>query len=90
MLGPDGTLWANNKSGSALYAFKPTFAEADVTLKQENIQTKTVYRATGSLAVGSLKLKDGTQILLQAQQQISFKSGFAVQKGAELLCRTGF
>jgi len=90
MLGPDGTLWANDKNGNALYAFKPSFAESDLMLKQEHIKTNTVYRATGSLAVGSLKLAKGTQVLLQAQQGISFASGFAVQQGAELLCRTGF
>ena len=90
MLGPDGTLWANNKLGSALYAFKPSFAKADVTLKQEDIQSKTIYRATGSLAVGSLKLEGGTQIFLEARQGISIAANFTVEKGASLLCRTGF
>jgi hypothetical protein len=90
MLGPDGTLWANNKLGSALYAFKPGFAEPNLTLKQEDIHTNTIYRATGTLTVGSLKVEGGTQILLQAQQGISFASGFTLQQGAELLCRTGF
>lgn len=90
MLGPDGTLWANNKLGSALYAFKPSFAEPNPTIKEKDISTNTVYRATGTLTVGSLKLETGTQILLQAQQSISFARGFTVQKGAELLCRTGF
>jgi len=89
MLGPDGTLWANNKSGDSLYAFKPSFAEENPTLTQNDIQTNTVYRVNGTLAVGSLKLESGTQILLQAKQGISFKKGFVVQKGAELLCRTG-
>jgi hypothetical protein len=89
MPGPDGTLWANDKLGSALYAFKPGYAASNVALKQEHIKTNTVYRATGSLSVGSLKLEGGTRILLQAQQGISFASGFAVQKGAALLCRTG-
>ena len=89
MLGPDGTLWANDKNGNALYAFKPSFAESDLMLKQEHIKTNTVYRATGTLAVGSMKLEGGTQILLQAQKGIAFKKGFVVQEGAELLCRTG-
>jgi hypothetical protein len=89
MLGPDGTLWANNKSGDSLYAFKPSFAEENPTLTQKDIRTNTVYRANGTLAVGSLKLEGGTQVLLQAKQGISFNKGFVVQKGAELLCRTG-
>ena len=96
MVGPDGTLWANNKSGDSLYAFKPSFAEENPTLTQNDIQTNTVYRATGTLTVGSpdpkkiLEVKSGTQIFLQAQQGIAFKKGFVVEKGAELLCRTGF
>lgn len=90
MLGPDGTLWANNKLARALYAFKPGFDEADLTLQQEDIQTKTVYRSTGSLAVGSLKLAAGSQILFEARQGISFAANFTVEKGASLLCRTGF
>ena len=90
MLAPDGTLWTINKKGRSLYAFKPKYAAADVTLEAADITNRTVYRTTGSLAVSSLKLETGTQVLFQAQQGISFARGFAVQKGAELLCRTGF
>ena len=90
MLAPDGTLWTINKKGRSLYAFKPKYAAADVTLEEADITNRTVYRTTGSLAVSSLKLETGTQVLFQAQQGISFARGFAVQKGAELLCRTGF
>ncbi len=90
VLAPDGTLWTINKKGRSLYAFKPEYAAADVTLEQADITHRTAYRTTGSLAVRSLELENGTQVLFQARQGISFASGFTVQKGAELLCRTGF
>jgi hypothetical protein len=57
---------------------------------QEDIKTKTVYRATGTLTVGGVELESGVHILLQAQKSIAFSKGFAVKKGASLLCRTGF
>ena len=92
MLGPDGTLWTNNKNGKALFAFIPRYAEADLTLKQEDLKTATVYRATGRLTVaaGGVTLAKGTDIVLQAQKGITFSTGFRVEKGAGLICRTGF
>lgn len=91
MMGPDGTLWANNKKGNSLYAFKPQYANPDLTLqKQDDIKTQTVYRATGTLAVGDVKIEKEMQILFQAEKGIGFAKGFAVEKGAALLCRTGF
>jgi hypothetical protein len=90
MMGPDGTLWANNKNGDALYAFKPSYASADLTLQQEDIKPQTVYRATGMLTVGGVTVDGGTQILFQAQNGIGFAKGFKVQKGASILARTGF
>ena len=90
MLGPDGTLWANNKNGKAIYAFKPQYAESDLTLKQEDIKNQTVYRATGRLKVSGVTLEQGDNILLQGQKGISFSAGFTVKNGASLLCRTGF
>jgi outer membrane protein assembly factor BamB len=95
LLGPDGTLWANNKNGNALYAFKPRYAVSDLTLTQEDlkdVKTQTVYRANGTLTVSSLTVEEGTKILFQAQKGITFPKGqpFAVKKGASLLCRTGF
>lgn len=90
MLGPDGTLWANNKNGNALYAFKPRYASADLTLKQEDIKNQTFYRAKGKLSVGSVTINESTQVLFQAQNGISFSTGFKVQKGASIVARTGF
>jgi hypothetical protein len=91
MMGPDGTLWVNNKNGNSLYTFKPQYAaDSDLTLKQDDIKTQTVYRATGTLAVGDVKIEKEMQILFQAQEGIGFAKGFAVEKGAALLCRTGF
>jgi len=92
MLGPDGTLWSNNKHGNALFAFKPRYTEPDLTLKQADLKTATVYRASGRLTVaaGGVTLAKGTDIVLQAQKGIAFSTGFRVEKGADLLCRTGF
>lgn len=90
ILGPDGTIWANNKNGRDLYAFKPSYGDSKLTLEQEDIQTDTVYRTAGELAVGGVTVKSNTRIWFQAQKGMSFAKGFAVQKGASLLCRTGF
>ena len=99
MIGPDGTLWANNKNGNALYAFKPSYALPNLTLQQKDIKTQTAYRATGRLTVGDVTdmqkvggvtVSGGTQLLLEAQNGISFATGFKVQKGASILARTGF
>ena len=40
MLGPDGTLWANNQNGASLYAFKPSNKE-QLNLNQQDIKSKT-------------------------------------------------
>lgn len=90
MMGPDGTLWANNKNGNALYAFKPNYASADLTLQPSDIKPQTAYRATGALKVGGVSIERRTQVLLQAQNGIGFARGFKVQKGASLVARTGF
>jgi len=102
MAGPDGTLWANNREASFLYAFKPSYAESESgrTLgpddlkpkgKGEDLKTPRLYRTTGALTVGdAVSLKDGTRTLFQAQKSIAFGNGFTVEKGASLLCRTGF
>ena len=90
MLGADGTLWANNRNGDALYAFVPRYAVAAPVLDQK-LQTQTVYRAAGVLGVGKVApITAGTNVLLQGQKGISFAPGFAVDKGASVLARTGF
>jgi len=97
MVGPDGTLWANNRNASSLYAFKPAYADANLSLNPadfapgENLEIPRVYRTTGTLTVGdSATLKAKTNTLFQAQGGIVFGNGFTVEKGASLLCRTGF
>lgn len=90
MIGADGTLWANNRSGASLFAFMPRYAMSDPVLTQ-TLQTQTAYRATGTLTVGKdVTVPTGTQVLFQAQKGISFPAGFAVARGASILCRTGF
>jgi hypothetical protein len=89
-MGPDGTLWVNNRNGNALYAFKPTYASADLTVERGDITSQTVYRATGTLTVGDVSIDEGAQVLFQAQNGVGFTRGFKVQKGASILARTGF
>jgi hypothetical protein len=88
--GPDGTLWANNENGNALFAFTPSFAEQGLELTQQDMKTRTVYRTSGTLTVGPVTLETGTQVLFQARKGIAFTRGFRAQNGASLLCRTGF
>jgi len=101
MVGPDGTLWTNNSNADFLYAFQPTYAKPDLTLtpaqlKQDgNADTPRVYRTTGTLTVVDTvsdppTFAAGTKTLLQAQEGIAFGKNFSVEKGATLLCRTGF
>jgi hypothetical protein len=89
MMGPDGTLWANNKNGDALFAFKPVYASADLALEQKDIKPQTAYRATGKLTVAGVNLAGGAY-LFQSQSGIGFARGFKVQRGASLAVRTGF
>jgi hypothetical protein len=89
MLGPDGTLWANNRNGSSLYAFRPVFAVPNTVVTQT--QTQTVYRATGMLHIASgVIIPAGTQTLFQAGKSVSFSAGTVVRKGAAVVIRTGF
>jgi hypothetical protein len=88
MLAPDGTLWANNKNGDSLFAFKPVYSTADLALEQKDVQSQTVYRATGKLSVGAVKVPQGN-LLLQAQNGVGFAAGFTVQRGVSILVRTG-
>jgi hypothetical protein len=90
MLGPDGTLWTNNKNGDGLFAFKPAYASPDLTLQQKDIKSQTAYRTEGKLTVGGVSIKANTQLLFQAQNGIGFASGFRVQQGATVAARTGF
>jgi hypothetical protein len=89
MMAPDGTLWANNKNGDSLFGFKPVYSTADLALEQKDIQPQTVYRATGKLSVGAVKVEQGN-LLLQAQNGVGLAAGFAVQRGASIAVRTGF
>jgi hypothetical protein len=91
MMGPDGTLWANNKAGTFLYAFKPIYAKPELTVTASGLKNQTVYRATNTLSVteGDVTLKTGTVTVFQAGSGIVLHRGFKVEKGACLLCRTG-
>jgi outer membrane protein assembly factor BamB len=90
MMGPDGTLWANNRNGDSLFAFKPAYAPADLTLQPKDIKSRTAYRTEGKLTVGGVSIEANKQALFQAQNGIGFASGFKVEKGASLMARTGF
>lgn len=95
-LAPDGTLWTNNTKENKLYALKPTYATPNLTVKPADIKTHTVYRANGDLTVAENVTisgkgeKPGMEVLFEAKDSISFAKGFRVEKGASLLCRTGF
>ena len=94
MMGPDGTLWINNKDGHELFALKPLYDSDDLTLKQEDIKPRTAYIAAGELSVGNgndkIVVEKGVQLLFQAQKRVGFAKGFSVEKGASILVRTGF
>ena len=95
MMDPAGTAWANNKDSDSLYAFRPVYAQQDLSLTGQ-ILTKgsgapRAYRAAGILVVaeGGATLREGSNTLFQAGNGIGFSKGFQVEKGASLLCRIG-
>jgi hypothetical protein len=94
MMGPDGTLWTNNKKGGELFAFKPVYEQDNLTLKKGDIKSRTAYRATGKLSVGDgtdeIIVEGGMQLLFQAQEGVGFAKGFRVKKDASIVVRTGF
>ncbi|MEN6374659.1 MAG: hypothetical protein ABFD75_07760 [Smithella sp.] len=100
MMGPDGTIWANNKDGHELFVFNPLYPfyvaydVGNLTLEQKDIKSQTVYRSTGKLSVGNgkdkINVEKGMQLLFQAQKGVGFAKGFSVEKGASILVRTGF
>jgi hypothetical protein len=90
MMAPDGTLWANNKNGRNLFAFKPKYASTNLPLQQQDIRNHTTYRANGEITVGGVTVSGGTQLFLQAEDGIAFAKGFTVEKGASVLAGTGF
>lgn len=88
---PDGTVWANNKNESGMFAFQPTYAQNDLTITNKDLLTQTAFRATGKLTVvgPDAVLQNETVTLFEAGNSISFSGGFRVQNGAGLLCRIG-
>ncbi|MEQ8182131.1 MAG: hypothetical protein ABRQ29_10485, partial [Smithellaceae bacterium] len=94
MMGPDGALWTNNKNGGEIFAFQPLYDAVNLTLREEDIKSGTSYRAAGILSVGDGKenvtVKEGMQLLFQAQEGVGFARGFRVEKGASIYVRTGF
>ena len=89
-LAPDGTLWTNNKNGKSLFAFKPLYANPDLSVNQNDIKNRTFYRANRTLSVNGLTIDNTTQVVFQAQHAIKFSSGFKVQKGGSIVVRTGY
>ena len=94
MMGPDGALWTNNKNGGEIFVFQPLYDAVNLTLREEDIKSCTSYRASGILSVGDGKenvtVKEGMQLLFQAQEGVGFAKGFRVEKGASIYVRTGF
>ncbi|WP_374172945.1 hypothetical protein [Flavobacterium tructae] len=88
-LAPDGTLYtvtANNLI--AVTASK--VAKEDLVICQSNLSTNTLYRASNSITVEGVNLVPSMNTVLNSAESISFKPGFTVAKGAQLLCKTGY
>lgn len=94
MLAPDGALWTNNKNGGEIFVFQPLYDAVNLTLRQDDLQFRTAYRAAGILSVGDgkdkLTVSKDMQLLFQAQEGVGFAKGFRVEKGASINVRTGF
>ncbi|NTW06427.1 MAG: hypothetical protein HGA29_01140 [Syntrophaceae bacterium] len=94
MMGPDGTLWTNNKNGGEIFVLQPLYDAVNLTLRQEDIKSRTAYRVSGILSVGDgndkLTVQKDMQLLFQAQEGVGFAKGFRVEKGASINVRTGF
>lgn len=89
MIGPDGTIWANNQGEPRLYAFIPRL---DGVVKTPRfLASGTCYRAAAKLEVPADALvPKGARVLLQAGASVSLSKKFTVAKGGSVLVRTGF
>ncbi len=88
LFAPDGTLYARNKKTRQLALILPTLDK--VTVSSDNLQNHTIYSADTVRIAPGLQLDRKVSIALKARDSISIGRGFRVQKGARLICKTGY
>ncbi|OQW75605.1 MAG: hypothetical protein BVN35_08115 [Proteobacteria bacterium ST_bin11] len=85
MLGPDGTIWANNQNDDKLFAFKPIVKDEINITKQDDVKPMTYYRTENNFTAAAIKVNFGTQLIFQSGKRISLGRGFKVERGASLI-----
>jgi hypothetical protein len=89
VLAPDGTLYT--ATATNLIIVTPfNVAAKTTTINTSNLNTDTTYRASDAIIVEGIDVLPSINTILNSGGSISFKSGFAVKKGAQLICKTGF
>ena len=100
MIGPDGTLWANNKHDNALYTFKPRYASTDLT-PQVVSAIALMAGGTGYTSAPAVQFVGGggsgaqatammlkTQTIYRTEGKLTM-SGFTVKNGQQIVLQAG-
>jgi hypothetical protein len=62
----------------------------DLKISASDLKKNTVYRASNSITVTASNVNSSVNTILYSGGTISFMPGFTVQKGAQILCKTGY
>lgn len=88
-LATDGTLYTTTLNN--LVAIVPvSVSQDDLTISKDNLSTNTLYRANKSISIDKLTVPGSINAVIYSGGSISFKPGFNVSQGAQLLFKTGF
>jgi hypothetical protein len=87
MFASDGTLYARSEGNNTLFSITPSQKKLNVA--QADLKTDTIYAAETIQAGPNLQI-NSENIILKAENSISFGTGFSVKAGASVLCRIGF
>lgn len=88
ILSPDGTLYTTTAANLiSVTPFK--FATNTITLTASNLSTDTTYSASDAITLEGFGVLPSVNTILNSGGIISFKPGFSVAKGAQIICKTG-
>lgn len=89
VLAPDGTLYTTTATN--LISIKPLkFGASASTVSASNLSTDTTYSASDAIIVEGFNILPTVNTIFISGGTISFKPGFSVAKGAQVICKTGF
>ena len=89
-LATDGTIYTMNLNN--IIAVRPvSVSKNDIAFSQmPDLNTNTLYRANNTITLSNFNVQNSINAVFYSGGSISFKPGFAVSQGAQLLFKTGF